>query len=59
MAVADPGQEAAPHQRSPVDLLHLVAAGIALLACLTLVVGAQNTMVGLEADLLATGCRRR
>jgi undecaprenyl-diphosphatase len=52
MAVADPGQAAAPHQRSPVDLLHLVAAAVALLACLTLAVAAKNTMVGLEADLL-------
>ena len=48
----DAEQEAAPHQRSPVDLLRLAVAALALLACLALAVGAKNTMVGVEADLL-------
>ena len=48
----DPEQEPASHQRSPVDVLHLVVAALAFLACLTLAVGAENTMVGIEADLL-------
>ena len=52
MAAADPGQEPARQQRSPVDALHLVAAAIALLLCLILAVGAENTMAGVEADLL-------
>ena len=52
MAAADPGQEPARHQRSPVDVLHLAAAALALLLCLILAVGAENTMVGVEADLL-------
>jgi len=50
--VPDPEQEPAPYQRSPVDVLRLVVAGLAFLACLTLAVGAENTMVGIEADLL-------
>jgi glycosyltransferase 2 family protein len=50
--VPDPEQEAAPHQRSPVDLLRLVVAALVLLLCLALAVGAKNTMVGVEADLL-------
>ena len=48
----DHEQEPAPYQRSPVDVLRLVVAGLAFLACLTLAVGAENTLVGIEADLL-------
>jgi glycosyltransferase 2 family protein len=42
----------APYQRSPVDALRLVVAAVALLLCLALAVGGENTMVGIEADLL-------
>ena len=48
----DPAQEPARHERSPVDLLRLTVAALAFLLCLALAVGAENTMVGVEADLL-------
>lgn len=48
----DPAQEPARHERSPVDLLRLAVAALAFLLCLALAVGAENTMVGVEADLL-------
>jgi hypothetical protein len=47
-----PDPEQAPTQRSPVDALHLAVAAVAFLLCLALAVGAENTMVGIEADLL-------
>jgi undecaprenyl-diphosphatase len=50
--VPDPAQEPARHERSPVDLLRLTVAALAFLLCLALAVGAENTMVGVEADLL-------
>jgi glycosyltransferase 2 family protein len=50
--VPDPAQEPARHERSPVDLLRLAVAALAFLLCLALAVGAENTMVGVEADLL-------
>jgi hypothetical protein len=52
MAVAVPEQEQPGYQRSPVDVLRLVVAAVAFLLCLALAVGAKNTMVGVEADLL-------
>jgi len=52
MAVAVLEQEPAPYQRSPVDVLRLVVAAVAFLLCLALAAGAENTMVGVEADLL-------
>jgi undecaprenyl-diphosphatase len=52
MAVADLEQAPARYQRSPVDALRLVVAAVALLLCLAMAVGAENTMVGVEADLL-------
>jgi hypothetical protein len=52
MAVADLEDAPAPQQRSPVDALRLVVAAAAFLGCLALAVGAENTMVGVEADLL-------
>src|SRR4029450_13622460 len=45
-------RQPAPYHRSPVDVLRLVVAALAFLACLTLAVGAENTMLGVEADLL-------
>ena len=48
----DPEQESAAYQRSPVDALHLAVAAAGFLLCLVLAVGAKNTMVGVEADLL-------
>jgi glycosyltransferase 2 family protein len=50
--VPDPEQESAAYQRSPVDALHLAVAAAGFLLCLVLAVGAKNTMVGVEADLL-------
>jgi undecaprenyl-diphosphatase len=50
--VPDLEEEPAPYQRSPVDVLRLVVAGLAFLASLTLAVAAENTMAGIEADLL-------
>jgi glycosyltransferase 2 family protein len=50
--VPDPEQEPATYQRSPVDVLRLAVAAVAFLLCLALAVGAENTMVGAEADLL-------
>jgi glycosyltransferase 2 family protein len=52
MAVAVLEQEQPGYQRSPVDVLRLVVAAVAFLLCLALAVGAKNTMVGVEADLL-------
>jgi glycosyltransferase 2 family protein len=52
MAVADLEDAPAPQLRSPVDALRLVMAAAAFLGCLALAVGAENTMVGIEADLL-------
>ena len=52
MAEADLEQARARYQRSPVDALRLVVAAVALVVCLALAVGAENTMVGVEADLL-------
>ncbi|HET7516286.1 MAG TPA: hypothetical protein VFN05_01060, partial [Actinomycetes bacterium] len=52
MAVADLVDPPAPQQRSPVDVLRLVVAAAVFLGCLALAVGAKNTMVGVEADLL-------
>jgi glycosyltransferase 2 family protein len=52
MAVADLKQARARDQRSPVDVLRLLAAAVAFMVCLALAVGAENTMVGVEADLL-------
>jgi glycosyltransferase 2 family protein len=46
------GSEPASYQRSPVDALRLAVAAAAFLFCLALAVGAENTMVGVEADLL-------
>jgi glycosyltransferase 2 family protein len=51
-AVPDPEQAPATYQRSPVDILRLAVAAAAFLLCLGLAVGAENTMVGVEADLL-------
>ena len=48
----DAEQGPASYQRSPVDVLHLVVAAFAFLLCLVLAVGAENTQVGVEADLL-------
>ncbi|HEV2918058.1 MAG TPA: hypothetical protein VG673_02280, partial [Actinomycetota bacterium] len=48
----DAEQTPASYQRSPVDVLRLVVAAVAFLLCLGLAVGAENTMVGVEADLL-------
>jgi glycosyltransferase 2 family protein len=50
--VPDAEQGPASYQRSPVDVLHLVVAAFAFLLCLALAVGAENTQVGVEADLL-------
>jgi glycosyltransferase 2 family protein len=50
--VPDVEQAPASYQRSPVDVLRLVVAAVAFLFCLALAVGAENTMVGVEADLL-------
>jgi hypothetical protein len=50
--VPDAEQESAAYQRSPVDALHLAVAAAGFLLCLVLAVGAKNTMVGVEADLL-------
>jgi len=50
--VPDAEQGPASYQRSPVDVLHLVVAAFAFLLCLVLAVGAENTQVGVEADLL-------
>jgi uncharacterized membrane protein YbhN (UPF0104 family) len=50
--VPDPEQEPAAYQRSPVDLLRLAVAAVGFLLCLALGVGAKNTMVGVDADLL-------
>jgi uncharacterized protein (TIRG00374 family) len=50
--VPDAEQTPASYQRSPVDVLRLVVAAVAFLLCLGLAVGAENTMVGVEADLL-------
>jgi undecaprenyl-diphosphatase len=52
LAEADLEQARARYQRSPVDALRLVVAAVALVVCLALAVGAENTMVGVEADLL-------
>jgi uncharacterized membrane protein YbhN (UPF0104 family)/tRNA A-37 threonylcarbamoyl transferase component Bud32 len=52
MAVADLEQARARYQRSPVDALRLVVAAVGFVVCLALAVGAKNTMVGVEADLL-------
>jgi glycosyltransferase 2 family protein len=52
MAVADLEDGRAPQQRSPVDVLRLVVAAGAFLGCLAMAVGGENTMVGVEADLL-------
>src|SRR4029450_4640179 len=51
-AVPDAEQESAAYQRSPVDALHLAVAAAGFLLCLVLAVGAKNTMVGGEADLV-------
>jgi uncharacterized membrane protein YbhN (UPF0104 family)/tRNA A-37 threonylcarbamoyl transferase component Bud32 len=51
-AVADLEQAPARYQWSPVDVLWLAVAAVAFLLCLALAVGAENTMVGVEADLL-------
>src|SRR5512132_1385395 len=51
-AVPDAEPTPASSQRSPVDVLRLVVAVAAFLFCLALAVGAENTMVGVEADLL-------
>jgi len=50
--VPDVEQAPVSYQRSPVDVLRLVVAAVAFLFCLALAVGAENTMVGVEADLL-------
>jgi hypothetical protein len=50
--VPDPEQEPAAYQRSPVDILRLAVAAAGFLLCLALAVGAKNTMVGVDADLL-------
>jgi glycosyltransferase 2 family protein len=50
--VPDAEQTPASYQRSPVDVLRLAVAAVAFLLCLALAVGAENTMVGVEADLL-------
>jgi glycosyltransferase 2 family protein len=50
--VPDPEQEPAADQRSPVDVLRLAVAAVGFLLCLALGVGAKNTMVGVDADLL-------
>jgi hypothetical protein len=50
--VPDPEQESPAYQRSPVDVLHLAVAAVGFLLCLALAVGAENTMVGVEVDLL-------
>jgi uncharacterized membrane protein YbhN (UPF0104 family)/tRNA A-37 threonylcarbamoyl transferase component Bud32 len=50
--VPDAEQSPASYQRSPVDMLRLLVAAAAFLLCLALAVGAENTMVGAEADLL-------
>jgi glycosyltransferase 2 family protein len=50
--VPDAEQESAAYQRSPVDALHLAVAAAGFLLCLALAIGAKNTMVGVEADLL-------
>jgi glycosyltransferase 2 family protein len=52
LAVPDREQAPAPYRRSPVDVLRLAVAAAAFLLCLALAVGAENTMVGIEADLL-------
>jgi uncharacterized membrane protein YbhN (UPF0104 family) len=50
--VPDPEQEPAAYRRSPVDVLRLAVAAAGFLLCLALAVGAKNTMVGVDADLL-------